>query len=350
MGIQLATPPPESAALVTSAVVSVSQTQSDAAAKINQSPDPSQLNSALPHPVYQLDVADIQQGKNLDSARRVGWRFLILDGTRTVAAIELTYGYDRLEFSQMETGPFVEATREALRILEDTPSVQDGMYEFRLLRAPGVYVMAVWLKDLQGDKDIVQPLAPIPGSSGRGGASLMENQSSFVASMMPLADQAMSFHGSHGESGGAPIPSNPPITPPPMPLPPSQSSVPMPGLPAVPAVNRNQFIRNYAALVARTWVDPSFLQLLRSDPVTTLAHAGIPTVAGAEVVVVETVITGVGKVEDALDEWIKGNVTGRYCLWLPIKPDNVNLPTGPGGSAAGGGDACCSCCPCCCCT
>jgi hypothetical protein len=72
-------------------------------------------------------------------------------------------------------------------------------------------------------------------------------------------------------------------------------------------------------------------------------------VAGAEVVVVETVITGVGKVEDALDEWVKGNTTGRYLLWVPIKPDNVDLSPGAGGSAVGG-DACCSCCPCCCCT
>jgi hypothetical protein len=152
-----------------------------------------------------------------------------------------------------------------------------------------------------------------------------------------------------GAGGGA---QNPSIAPS---YPATAPTSPPPGgagtLPAVPAVNRNQFIRNYAALVARTWVDQSFLQLVRSDPVTTLANAGIPTVGGAEVVVVETTITGVGKVEDALEEWIKGNVTGRYLLWLPIKPDNVDLSTGPGGGSAIGGDGpCCSCCPCCCCT
>jgi len=154
-----------------------------------------------------------------------------------------------------------------------------------------------------------------------------------------------------GAGGGAQNPSTPPSFPPT----PATSGGGVVTLPGVPAINRNQFIRNYAALVARTWVDPSFLQLLLSDPVTTLANAGIPTVAGAEVVVVQGAITGVGKVEDALEEWIKGNVTGRYLLWIPMKLDNVDLPTGPGGAASPVGglaqaDACCSCCPCCCCT
>ena len=148
-----------------------------------------------------------------------------------------------------------------------------------------------------------------------------------------------------GAGGGAQNPS----TPPSFPSTPATSGGGAVTLPAVPAVNRNQFIRNYAALVARTWLDASLLQLLRSDPVTTLANAGIPTVPGAEVVVVETVITGVGKVEDALEEWIKGNVTGRYLLWVPIKPDNIDLSTEPSGGMVSQ-NGCTTCCPCCCCT
>lgn len=147
--------------------------------------------------------------------------------------------------------------------------------------------------------------------------------------------------------GGAPT--NPSIAPS-YPSAPPAAPGGAPVLPPVPAVNRNQFIRNYAALVARTWVDEAFRQLLLSDPVTTLANAGIPVVSGAEVVLVETKITGVGKVEDAVDEWVKGNVSGRYLFWLPIKPDNVDISTGPGGGAGAVGGACCSCCPCCCCT
>jgi hypothetical protein len=209
MAIQFTTPPPESAALVSRALVTLSKPRPGSAAKMPHGAGPLPLNFSLPHPIYQLDVADIQQGKNLDSARRVGWRFLILDGKKTVAAVELTYSFGRLEFSQLEEGPFPEATREALRLVENTVAVANGNFEFRLLRAPGVYVVAVWLKDFRRNNDIFVPLAPTKGSSGIVGASLIQNQSAFLAALKPLADQAMSFHGSHGESGGMPTQKDP---------------------------------------------------------------------------------------------------------------------------------------------
>jgi hypothetical protein len=121
-----------------------------------------------------------------------------------------------------------------------------------------------------------------------------------------------------------------------------------PSLPGVPAINRKQFITNYANMVAKTWVDDSYRQLLLRDPVNTLTAAGIPTVPGAQVIVVENKITGVGKVEDEVDAWIEGNQTGKYLLWLPIKPDDVNLSGGGPDSAEGGW--CCCCTPCCSCT
>jgi len=100
-------------------------------------------------------------------------------------------------------------------------------------------------------------------------------------------------------------------------------------------------------VAARCWVDQAFYQLLTTDPVSTLASAGIPTVPGAQIVIVENKITGIGRVEDQVDEWIKGNQTGQYLLWLPVKPDDINI-TGAGGGPEGGASCCC--CPCCSCT
>jgi len=149
--------------------------------------------------------------------------------------------------------------------------------------------------------------------------------------------------------GAAPGSQNPTIPPayPPTPGPGGASPPPTPPGGGATPINRNAFIKNYAAMVARVWTDDSYHTLLLSDPVNTLAAAGIPVISGAEVVVVENKITGVGKVEDALDEWLKGNATGQYLLWLPIMPDNAVLP---GGGAPGMGGACCCCCPCCSCT
>src|SRR5205807_3290542 len=51
------------------------------------------------------------------------------------------------------------------------------------------------------------------------------------------------------------------------------SSVEYGRLLSVPTINRLQFIKAYANMVARTWTDDSFRQLLLSDPVTALASA-----------------------------------------------------------------------------
>jgi hypothetical protein len=103
-------------------------------------------------------------------------------------------------------------------------------------------------------------------------------------------------------------------------------------------------------MVARTWVDDSYLQSVLSDPATTLAAAGMPTVDGAVIRVIEHKITGSGKIEDQVDAWLEGNQTGLYDLYLPMKPDEFNVSPGGGGDACAGGDNSCCCCPCCCCT
>ena len=113
--------------------------------------------------------------------------------------------------------------------------------------------------------------------------------------------------------------------------------------------NRQQFIQNYANMVAKTWTDDTYLQLLLSNPVDTLTQAGLPTIPGAVIRIVQHQITGMGKIEDEVDAWVTGNQTGLYDLFLPIKPDYVDFSPGGGGSALGG-DAGCCCSPCCCCT
>ena len=41
--------------------------------------------------------------------------------------------------------------------------MRDGYrVEARIVRIPALYVMALWLKDLDGDDDVVVPMAPAP--------------------------------------------------------------------------------------------------------------------------------------------------------------------------------------------
>ena len=67
-----------------------------------------------------------------------------------------------------------------------------------------------------------------------------------------------------------------------------------PGAPGAPGVafNPQAFIQAYANMVARTWMDDTYRQLVVSNPADTLAQAGMPTIAGAVVRVVQHQITG----------------------------------------------------------
>lgn len=125
---------------------------------------PDTLQLTAPHPVYNLDLDELAERRGLAAARLTGWRFLITAGSSVLAAAEVaadgTTGAG--EFSHINAGPFVDATTRAQAIAEQLPEVTAGRYELRLLRAPGLYVMALWLKDLRGEHDLVLPMAPAP--------------------------------------------------------------------------------------------------------------------------------------------------------------------------------------------
>jgi hypothetical protein len=129
---------------------------------------------------------------------------------------------------------------------------------------------------------------------------------------------------------------------------------PRPGAAVAPAggsqpggFNRQKFIKDYANLVARTWADDTYLELILADPADTLAAAGLDTPEGAVFRIVQCKLTGMGTIDQQVDAWVEGYHTGLFDLFLPIKPDEVDVTAG-GVDAEGGASCCCT--PCCCCT
>jgi hypothetical protein len=342
MPLQLASPPPNANDLIAQAIsrLSLAEGASDRVTKVE---DPSQLSSALPHQVYTLGSRQIAQGRNFDSAWLVAWRFLINYGSRAIAAVELACDAQggNLRFASLDTGPFAQGTRDIVAQAEQSDPVRTGSYELRVLKAPSVYTMAVWLKNLVGGDDIVIPINPgqttAGGPASGGGGSSPQGPGDLLAAMRHAANTSLRFDSTPQPGGGAP-----PVIP--------GGGPPPPAAPG-PIFNRQAFIQGYANMVARTWMDDTYRQLVVSSPADTLAQAGMPTIAGAVIRVIQHQITGSGKIEDQVDAWIAGNTSGLYDLFLPIKPDQFDVT--PGGGAAGG-DACagggCCCCPCCCCT
>ncbi|CAM5556814.1 Secreted protein OS=Streptomyces antimycoticus OX=68175 GN=SANT12839_013880 PE=4 SV=1 [Streptomyces antimycoticus] len=128
-----------------------------------RSPAPS--TPELPLPVHVLD--DITTADGPPRTRLTGWRFLIRDGNRTVAAAEAMLTADGWAFSHFSEGPYVSSAELALSQAESLPSG----YQPRLLSIPELYMVTLWLHgDLTADGaegglgagDLLVPLAPAP--------------------------------------------------------------------------------------------------------------------------------------------------------------------------------------------
>jgi hypothetical protein len=116
-----------------------------------------------PHPVYELGLNDLASGQGLETARLVAWRYLLVDNNQVRQAAEVIEAPGGSRFGMLTTG-FVAGADAAFSVAERLPEVQQRAYEIRALRVPALSVMALWLKDSQGQQDrfIVLPRAFAP--------------------------------------------------------------------------------------------------------------------------------------------------------------------------------------------
>src|ERR1700757_5292400 len=72
------------------------------------------LQIAQSHQVFTLGLKDLTAGRGLQAAQQAGWRFLIHDAEKVVAAAETAAtGADHV-FAGFNEGPFVASTAEAI--------------------------------------------------------------------------------------------------------------------------------------------------------------------------------------------------------------------------------------------
>ncbi|MET8013605.1 hypothetical protein ABZU86_17275 [Streptomyces sp. NPDC005271] len=126
---------------------------------------PGPFEPELPLPVHVVD--DITTPAGPPRTRLTGWRFMIRDGDRTVAAAEAMLTADGWAFSHFSEGPYVASAELALRQAESLPSA----YQPRLLSIPELYMVTLWLhgdtaadaaEGALGAGDMLVPLAPAP--------------------------------------------------------------------------------------------------------------------------------------------------------------------------------------------
>src|SRR5579859_6912972 len=141
-----------------------------------------------PHPVYDLGADAIAAGRGLAAAVLSGNRYMVNDGSAAVAAAEIQADDqgNATRLTHVNTGPYVQATAQALASVASRPEVSAGSYEIRLLRAAAIYVMALWLKPDSGGADILYPLPPTPDGLEAGRPYSADE---FMHAVLPLAQQ-----------------------------------------------------------------------------------------------------------------------------------------------------------------
>lgn len=118
------------------------------------------LSLSSPHPIYTVALERLAAGdRPLEAAELVGWRALLEEDEKVVAAVELPGADAGRAGALVNRGAFVESTVAALSAAERHERVVAERRELRLLRVNALYLLALWL---HGAADLFVPLAPAP--------------------------------------------------------------------------------------------------------------------------------------------------------------------------------------------
>jgi hypothetical protein len=93
-----------------------------------------------------------------------------------------------MQFSHLNTGPFVEESMRALALAESLEEVANHQYVVRLLSIPALYVMALWLHCEVGDI-----LIPMPPTNERLIPSQPCTPAEFFKRLIPAAEARQAF-------------------------------------------------------------------------------------------------------------------------------------------------------------
>jgi hypothetical protein len=161
MPLQVAKPPMAAQKAVLSMLGRIVATDPDLVPAL-RSASPSSVAISTPHRVVVLGLNRIRSGMSLRSAaHKKGWRFFVHNGDKVVATANSSVSSKgKHDFSHITDGRFVAATEEGIRRAERLDSVRKGRFEPVLLQVPAIHVVALWLRNIDNEEDLIMPLAP----------------------------------------------------------------------------------------------------------------------------------------------------------------------------------------------
>jgi hypothetical protein len=133
-----------------------------------------------PYPLYTSGLRELLAGRFLESARRTSWQYVVVIGGEPLQLAEVRGSEN---FAGLFSEAVVDALLDVTNAAENLSFVQEANYELRILRAPDLYLTAVWLH--REGEDWLLPVRPAPA---RLQAGSILNEAQLVRALRPLAE------------------------------------------------------------------------------------------------------------------------------------------------------------------
>jgi hypothetical protein len=156
MALKFQTPPEKAVRSITAALQAL-QAAPVPGFRIGGEPGIAALRN--PHVIYHLGLDDLAAGRGVEASTPVGWGQIAgSPGGELLAETK----FDTQELSQLNQGPYAAGIANSIARAEADPRVKARDYQVGVLRIPGIYVIALWLKDVKGNDDAIVPVPPVP--------------------------------------------------------------------------------------------------------------------------------------------------------------------------------------------
>ncbi len=159
MAPELEEPPPEAHRVASDAVGWLGR-HGGLAARLPADVSVDDLELTKPHEELSLGLDDLTAGRGLGAAQPNGWHYLVAPGGAPLAlAVTVTSPGGETRFTQLDYGPFVKGTSDALATAAALPGTV-ASHE-RVLAVPALGFVAAWVDQPDGTSLLV-PVSPAP--------------------------------------------------------------------------------------------------------------------------------------------------------------------------------------------
>lgn len=160
--------------------------------------DSGELEVAPPYPLYTFAIHAVLGDAPLKAARQTAWEYLLVRGEEIFGLAEVAVARskkkEKLGYATLHPRAFAAAIASRIADAEKLPQVKNDNYELRILRAPSLTLLAIWLQ--RDGADLLLPVrnwATQIAAHSLDGSDLSDEQG-LVGLLRPLAQQRLNAH------------------------------------------------------------------------------------------------------------------------------------------------------------